>query len=356
MINGSLVSVVNTQLLMMLEVVVGPPQKIGVVPHGTRATAPITEGTFEGPRLRGKVLPGGGDWTLLRADGVLELDLRLTLATHDGALIHLTSFGLRHGPPDVIAALARGETVDPSLYYFRTAPRFETSAPQYAFLNRLLAISVGDRRPRGPTYSIFEILLKTARMSVGRRDLLKLAAAASIATAIDVPLSGCALSNKSSPAVAAPREVSMDTRLLMTVRIIAAPPQVLGVGPHGSRLTFPIIGGDFEGPRLRGRVVDGGDWGVVRSDGVLELSLRATLQTDDGALIGMTFDGMRHGPADVLAALGRGEAVDPAAYYFRTVPRFEAADGRYIFLNRIVAVGHGENRGAGALHTIYEVL
>lgn len=148
----------NHQLLMTLEVVVAPPQKIGLVPHGTRATAPITSGTFEGPRLRGKVLAGGGDWTLLRADGVLELDLRLTLQTDDGALIHMSSFGLRHGPQDVIAALGRGETVDPAHYYFRTAPRFETSAPQYGFLNRLLAIATGDRRPGGPIYSIFEIL------------------------------------------------------------------------------------------------------------------------------------------------------------------------------------------------------
>jgi Protein of unknown function (DUF3237) len=148
----------NHQLLMTLDVAVAPPQKIGATPHGTRATAEVTSGTFEGPRLRGKVLPGGGDWTLLRADGVLELDLKLTLETDDGALIHLASFGLRHGPPDVLAALARGETVDPSRYYFRTAPRFETSAPQYAFLNRLVAIAVGDRRARGPIYSIFEIV------------------------------------------------------------------------------------------------------------------------------------------------------------------------------------------------------
>jgi hypothetical protein len=70
----------------------------------------------------------------------------------------------------------------------------------------------------------------------------------------------------------------------------------------------------------------------------------------------LTFDGMRHGPAEVLAALGRGETVDPAAYYFRTVPRFEAADERYAFLNRIVAVGRGENRAPGAVHTFYEVL
>jgi len=148
----------NHRPLMTLEVVVAPPQQIGAVPHGTRATASITSGRFEGERLRGTVLGGGGDWTLLRGDGVLELDLRLTLQTDDGALIDLRSFGLRHGPPEVIAALARGETVDPSRYYFRTAPRFDTSAPRYAFLNRLVAIAVGDRRPRGPLYTIFEIL------------------------------------------------------------------------------------------------------------------------------------------------------------------------------------------------------
>ena len=145
--------------LMTLQVVVPPAQKLGAVPHGTRAIAPITGGTFEGPRLRGKVLPGGGDWTLLRSDGVLELDLRITLETDDGALIYMASFGLRHGPPEVLAALARGESVDPSTYYFLTAPRFETSAPQYAFLNRLIAFSSGDRRASGPIYTINEILL-----------------------------------------------------------------------------------------------------------------------------------------------------------------------------------------------------
>src|SRR6187401_3486412 len=144
--------------LMTLQVLVAPPQKLGAVPHGTRAIAPITGGTFEGPRLRGKVLPGGGDWTLLRSDGVLELDLRITLETDDGALISMTSFGLRHGPSEVLAALARGESVDPSRYYFRTAARFETSAPQYAYLNRVIAIAFGDRRAGGPIYTIEEVL------------------------------------------------------------------------------------------------------------------------------------------------------------------------------------------------------
>src|SRR5580658_9161607 len=148
----------NTRPLMMLQVAVASPRRIGAGPHGVRITAPITDGHFEGPRLQGKVLAGGGDWTLLRGDGVLELDLRLTLETDDGALVHLTSFGLRHGPPEVIAALARGEIVDPSTYYFRTTPRFETGHPKYAFLNRLLAVASGDRRAEGPIYTIEEIL------------------------------------------------------------------------------------------------------------------------------------------------------------------------------------------------------
>lgn len=148
----------DSRLLMTLQVAVGGAQKIGAAPRGTRVTAPIASGRFEGPRLRGKVLPGGGDWTLLRGDGVLELDLRITLETDDGVLIHMTSFGLRHGPPDVIAALARGERVDAAAYYFRTTPRFETGHPKYAFLNRLIAVSSGDRRPEGPIYTIEEIL------------------------------------------------------------------------------------------------------------------------------------------------------------------------------------------------------
>ncbi len=143
---------------MTLKVEVAPPTRVGAVPHGTRGIAAITGGHFEGPQLRGTVLPGGADWTLLRSDGVLELDLRITLRTDDDPLIYLTSFGLRHGPPEVIAALGRGETVDPVRYYFRTTPRFETSAPRYAYLNRVVAFATGDRRPTGPLYTVDEVL------------------------------------------------------------------------------------------------------------------------------------------------------------------------------------------------------
>jgi hypothetical protein len=150
---------VNTRLLMTLQVYVATVQNIGAVPLGTRRTAPLSGGTFEGPRLRGVVVPGGSaDWQLQRPDGVLELDLRATLRTDDGSLISMRSFGLRHGPPGVIASIGRGETVDPATYYFRTTLRFETASPAHAFLNRLVAVSSGDRRPEGPIYTIHEVL------------------------------------------------------------------------------------------------------------------------------------------------------------------------------------------------------
>src|SRR5438552_2518127 len=135
----------DSRLLMTLQVAVVGAQRIGVVPHGTRVTAPIASGHFEGPRLRGKVLPGGGDWTLLRADGVLELDLRLTLETDDGALIHMTFEGIR-------------DDEAPGAPYFRTVPRFETPEPKYSFLNRLLAVGTGEIRTEGPVHVIEELL------------------------------------------------------------------------------------------------------------------------------------------------------------------------------------------------------
>jgi len=143
---------------MTVRIIAAPLQKIGAIPHGARSIVPVTGGDFGGPRLRGKVLPGGGDWLLLRSDGVLELDLRITLETDDHTLIHMSFQGLRHGPADVIAALGRGEAVDPANYYFRTLPRFETSAEKYAFLNRIITVGVGEARPDGAVHQIEEIL------------------------------------------------------------------------------------------------------------------------------------------------------------------------------------------------------
>ena len=136
----------------------------------------------------------------------------------------------------------------------------------------------------------------------------------------------------------------MRFRPLMTLRLSAAPTQNLGIGPRGTRVTFPIIGGSFDGERLRGAVLPGGDdWAVTRLDGLVELDLRITLQTDDGALIHMTFEGMR-------------DDGTPGAPYFRTLPRFETAEPKYAFLNRLLAVGTGEIRADGPVHLIEEIL
>ena len=195
-------------------------------------------------------------------------------------------------------------------------------------------------------------------MRIRRRDVLKAVATPLVAGATRA-LAGFTQDARADNRVLIPSEgkTAMTSRPLMTVKIAAAPPQKLGTVPHGIRSVVPVTGGDFEGPRLRGKVLPGGgDWLLLRPDGVLELDLRITLETDDHALIYMTFQGLRHGPADAIATLGRGEVVDPARYYFRTLPRFETSTETYAFLNRIVSVGVGEGRPDGAVHRIDEIL
>ena len=127
---------------MLLRLATAPTEDVGATPHGTLSIFPVIGGSFEGERLRGKVLAGGGDWVSGRADNALELDLRVALETDDGALIYMTFTGLRDGAHQ----------------YFRTLPRFETAAPKYAFLNRLLAVGIGEIRADGPVHIIEEIL------------------------------------------------------------------------------------------------------------------------------------------------------------------------------------------------------
>jgi hypothetical protein len=133
-------------------------QIIGATPAAYRRIGVVPDGTFHGERLSGTVLEGGNDWQTLRSDGSLSLDVRLVLKTGDDALIGMTYRGIRQGPPDVIARLERGESVDPADYYFRIAPMFETAAPAYAWLNGVVAIGTGHRLADGPVYSVFEVL------------------------------------------------------------------------------------------------------------------------------------------------------------------------------------------------------
>ena len=105
----------------------------------------ITGGEFDGPLLSGKVLPGGADWQVVHEDGTATIDTRYTLECHDGALIYVATRGCRHGPREVLERIAGGEPVDPSEYYFRVSVQYETSAPEYEWLNWVVAIASAVR-------------------------------------------------------------------------------------------------------------------------------------------------------------------------------------------------------------------
>lgn len=124
---------------------VGPLVSLGPGPHGERRYVPLGGGTVRGPELNGTLVEGGVDWQVNRADGVLDIAAHYVIRADDGALIEVRSEGLRHGPPEVMARLARGEAVARDAYYFRTVVRFTTGAAPWQHLNKLLAIAVGQR-------------------------------------------------------------------------------------------------------------------------------------------------------------------------------------------------------------------
>ena len=131
---------------------------LGQTPLGERRIINILGGPVRGPRLNGRVLPGGADWQIIRADGAADIQARYTIESDAGARILVSSEGLRHGPPDIIAKLARGENVDPSQYYFRTLMRFETADPAVDWMNRILAIAHGKREARAVRLDVYEVL------------------------------------------------------------------------------------------------------------------------------------------------------------------------------------------------------
>ena len=148
----------KTRALLKAEITLAPPQELGETPLGRRRIIGITGGRFSGERLSGRVLPGGADWQVIRADGVADLDARYTLETADGALIYVRNHGYRHGPADVIRKLAAGEAVDPALYYMRTTPLFETADARYAWLNRMVCVATGARRAAAVELDVYEVL------------------------------------------------------------------------------------------------------------------------------------------------------------------------------------------------------
>ena len=145
------------EFLFEVSVDLASPLAIGQTQHGYRQIVPITGGSFEGPRLKGKVLSGGGDWLLVRPDGVGELDARATLQTDDGALIYVTNRGYIPRVLELAPRWAAGEQIPHEEYYFVTTPYFETSAAQYAWLQQVVIIGMGSPFQGGLGYQIFAV-------------------------------------------------------------------------------------------------------------------------------------------------------------------------------------------------------
>jgi hypothetical protein len=137
---------IETVPLFAMEAELEEPLEVGAGPIGRRVINRVRRGSFDGPRLRGAVVPGSADWALYRADGVMAIDARVTLRTDDGALIQMTYAGRAVIPDEVRPLLADRRTrheVDPARYYFRCTPLFETGADDYRWLNGLVAVGAG---------------------------------------------------------------------------------------------------------------------------------------------------------------------------------------------------------------------
>jgi hypothetical protein len=147
------------------------------------------------------------------------------------------------------------------------------------------------------------------------------------------------------------------TAYLFTLKLYAGAPQMVGKTPLGERRVVEVIDGSFTGERMRGTLVKGGaaDWIMLRPDATM-LDVRLVLKTDDDALLGMTYRGFRHGPADIIAKVNRGEPVEPGSYYFRTAVFFETAAAKYDWLNRTIAIGTGHRTPEGPGYDVFEVL
>src|SRR5262245_10146111 len=150
MLSPAPIFTVNAELADILQ--------FGRTPYGERRVINILGGRVEGPKLNGRILPGGADWQFVRGDGALHVEARYTIESRGGDHILVSSDGVRHGPPEVLARLGRGETVDPSLYYFRTVMRFETAAPSLDWLNRILGLARGMREKNAVRLDVYEVL------------------------------------------------------------------------------------------------------------------------------------------------------------------------------------------------------
>ena len=150
-------SLVGQLPIFTVKAELAPMLSLGHTPYGERRVVGITGGTVQGPKLTGRILPGGADWQIIRKDGAADIQARYIIETDSGARIVVNSVGLRHGPPEVLERLARGDKVDPAQYYFRTVMRFETGDAGLDWLNRILALARGQREAHSVRLDVYEV-------------------------------------------------------------------------------------------------------------------------------------------------------------------------------------------------------
>lgn len=155
-----------------------------------------------------------------------------------------------------------------------------------------------------------------------------------------------------------PKEMTeLRWRPLMTFFLDIRKPFMLGKTPAADRRIAELPSGYFQGERINGKILpSGSDWQNMLDDGAIMINVRTLLETDDGHLISMAYQGLRHGPKEVIDAITRGEAVSPNAYYMRVVPVFETSSEKYGWLNRVVAVAHGHRLATGAIYNVFEIV
>jgi hypothetical protein len=147
----------SAQPIFSIEAELDAIMSLGRTPMGERRIIGIRCGTVRGHKFNGHVLPGGADWQIIRADGAADIQARYTIESDQGARVLVDSVGLRHGPPEVIEKLARGDNVDPALYYFRTVMRFETGDKGLDWMNRIIAVARGQRLARAVRLDVYEV-------------------------------------------------------------------------------------------------------------------------------------------------------------------------------------------------------
>ncbi len=138
---------------------IGNSHDLGATPYGDKKIVQVTGGQFSGQKISGNVRPeSAADWVLIRPDLSIKLDVRLTLETNDNAMIFMRYEGIRHSSPEIAHKLAKNDSVDPQLYYWRASPFFETSSKQYLWLNNIVAVALGQKKESKVFYEVFEIL------------------------------------------------------------------------------------------------------------------------------------------------------------------------------------------------------